>query len=140
MNKALATLFFIATIFISMSASDNKFLNNEFKIHDVTLIATNAQELAKFYSKIGFGRAPHVNNESIVVFPMPENDFVIHTGKKNSKNHLSFKISNIELVIKKLKAEKIEFTELKQLRPGFLGILIIDPNGNKVEFLTPQKS
>ena len=140
MKHILTAFIFVTFIGTTCAAVEGKvFLNNDLALHDITLMTKDVQKLAAFYSKIGFGRHPHVNNENIVVFPMPGNDLAIHRSDKDSKVGVSFKIKNLDVVVGLLKKHNVKFEGPKQLRPGLTGVEFKDPIGNTVSFLTEKK-
>jgi len=115
------------------------FINENLSLHDVTLAATDVQKLAAFYSTLGLGRDPHVNNDEIVVFPLSNHDLTIHKSDKNSSIGVSFRVGDLDKLMAHLRKHDIEFTGPKLLRPGLEGIEIKDPNGNTISFLRPKK-
>ena len=130
----ISTFLFIMTI-AQGKDMDKKFINDDLKLYDVTLIAKDVESLASFYSSIGFGKHPHVSNESIVIFPMPNQDLAIIKGDVNSSIVVSFICPDLDPIEKRLKKSKVSYVGPKMIQAGMKGIEVTDPNGNRINFL-----
>ena len=131
----LTTTFLLLITILQGKNMHEKFINNDLELYDVTLIAKDVRGLAAFYSKIGFGIHPHVNNESITVFPMPNQDLAIIKGDKNSSIVVSFICPDIDPILERLDKAKISYIGPKMIQAGMKGIEVTDPNGNRINFL-----
>ncbi len=106
--------------------------------HDVTILASNVDELRRFYGKLGFPQVVSQGDE-LAVFVVGDNELAIHTSRAKPSEAivLSLRVSNIEDIQQGMSNLGIKFDGPVPMRPGLVGIAIRDPNGNKLEFLAP---
>ena len=108
-------------------------------IHDVTIVASNVAELRAFYAKLGFKQLVERGDE-LAVFAVGANELAIHTSAAQPSNAIviSILVEDLAPVQRRAAELGIRVNDPVQLRPGLSGIALLDPNGNKLEFLRPD--
>jgi catechol 2,3-dioxygenase-like lactoylglutathione lyase family enzyme len=108
------------------------------RIHDVTIVARNVAELRAFYGRLGFTQVVD-RGDDLAVFLVGANELAIHTSSAQPTNAivLSILVKDLATVQRQAAGLGIRVSEPAQLRPGLIGIALLDPNGNKLEFLCP---
>jgi catechol 2,3-dioxygenase-like lactoylglutathione lyase family enzyme len=106
------------------------------RFHDVTIVTSNVAELRRFYLRLGFQQVVD-DGDDLAVFLVGENELAIHTSAGQPTNAIAFSIlvDNLELIQRHVADLGISFDGPKPLRPNLEGITLLDPNGNKVEFM-----
>jgi catechol 2,3-dioxygenase-like lactoylglutathione lyase family enzyme len=109
-------------------------------IHDVTIVAQNVAELRQFYAALGFPQVVDRPNE-LAVFLIGSNELAIHTAPTRPTQALvlSLLVTDLEPIERTALELGLPITGPATMRPGLLGVALHDPNGNKLEFLTPEK-
>ena len=107
--------------------------------HDVTILASNAAELRRFYARLGFKQVVDRGDE-LAVFVVGRNELAIHTSAAQPANAvvLSILVDDLAPVQRHAAEMAIRVDGPIALRPGLTGISLLDPNGNKLEFLRPD--
>ncbi len=104
--------------------------------HDVTIVARNVAELCAFYSALGFRQLVDRGDE-LAVFLVGKNELAIHTSSAQPLNALvlSVLVDDLEPIRRQAAQLGIQVPASAPLRPGLVGFALLDPNGNKLEFL-----
>jgi catechol 2,3-dioxygenase-like lactoylglutathione lyase family enzyme len=104
--------------------------------HDVTILAHNVAELCAFYSGLGFRKVIDRGDE-FAVFLVGKNELAIHTAKAQPLNALvlSVLVDDLEPIRRQAAQLGIQVAAPVPLRPDLVGFALLDPNGNKLEFL-----
>ena len=107
--------------------------------HDVTIVASNVAELRRFYGELGFRQVVD-HGDGLAVFLVGANELAIHTSSARPTKALvlSILVDDIEPVQRQATQLGIQFDGPALMRPGLIGIALLDPNGNKIEFLRPD--
>jgi len=107
--------------------------------HDVTIVASNVAELRRFYGELGFRQVVD-HGDDLAVFLVGANELAIHTSSARPTKALvlSILVDDIEPVQRQAAQLGIQFDGPTLMRPGLIGIALLDPNGNKLEFLKPD--
>jgi catechol 2,3-dioxygenase-like lactoylglutathione lyase family enzyme len=105
------------------------------ELFDVTLRASNVEELSHFYSKLGLRRA--VDDEDLKVFILGVNELEIHRDQTASEQAVTIRVQvdEIDRVQSSLRQQAIEFQQADQDERA---VHVRDPNGNLVQFVTPK--
>jgi catechol 2,3-dioxygenase-like lactoylglutathione lyase family enzyme len=108
--------------------------------HDLTIVASNVAELRSFYGRLGFRQV--LDHGNLAVFLVGSNELAIHaSGARPSEALvLSILVNDLGLIERNLSELSVAFEGPAQMRPGLVGIRVRDPNGNKIEFVTPEAS
>jgi catechol 2,3-dioxygenase-like lactoylglutathione lyase family enzyme len=106
--------------------------------HDVTIVAKNVAELRRFYAELGFRQVVDRGDE-LAVFLVGSNELAIHTSAMQPLYAvvISILVDTLEPVQQRAAELGIRLEAPAPLRPGLIGIAVLDPNGNKLEFLQP---
>jgi hypothetical protein len=106
--------------------------------HDITIVASNVAELRRFYSSWGFRQVVD-QGDDLAVFLIGANELAIHSSATRPLNAVVLSVLVDDLVQVQRQAANlgIEINAPTELRPGLVGIALLDPNGNKLEFLQP---
>jgi catechol 2,3-dioxygenase-like lactoylglutathione lyase family enzyme len=104
--------------------------------HDVTIVARNVAELRSFYSSLGFLQVVDRGDE-LAVFLVGSNELAIHTGSAQPVNAvvLSVLVDDLGPIQQQAAALGLPIDPPAGLRPNLVGVALLDPNGNKLEFL-----
>jgi len=107
--------------------------------HDVTIVASNVAELRRFYGELGF-RLIVNRGDDLAVFLVGTNELAIHTSPTRPTKALvlSVLVDDLDPVQCQATELGIQFDGPAPMRPGLIGIALLDPNGNKIEFLKPD--
>jgi catechol 2,3-dioxygenase-like lactoylglutathione lyase family enzyme len=107
--------------------------------HDLTILASNVAELRAFYSDLGFQQVVDRGDE-LAVFLVGNNELAIHTSSARPMNAfvLSIMVDAFESIQRRAAELGIPLDPPAPLRPGLIGVAMLDPNGNKLEFLRPE--
>jgi catechol 2,3-dioxygenase-like lactoylglutathione lyase family enzyme len=105
-------------------------------IHDVTIVASNVAELRTFYGRLGFRQVVD-HGDTLAVFLLGANELAIHTSSTQPTNAIviSVLVDDLAPVQRQAAELGISVADPAPLRPGLIGIALLDPNGNKLEFL-----
>jgi catechol 2,3-dioxygenase-like lactoylglutathione lyase family enzyme len=106
--------------------------------HDLTIVARNVAELRRFYASLGFRQVVDRGDE-LAVFLVGANELAIHTSSAQPMSAvvLSILVDDLEPVQRQAAELGIPIDPPAPLRPGLIGVALLDPNGNKLEFLRP---
>jgi catechol 2,3-dioxygenase-like lactoylglutathione lyase family enzyme len=109
--------------------------------HDVTIVAQNVAELRRFYAGLGF-RQILDHGDELAVFLVGVNELAIHTSAAQPMNAivLSVLVDDLEPVQRRAAELGIAIEAPMPMRPGLIGVALLDPNGNKLEFLQAPKT
>jgi len=104
--------------------------------HDVTIVASNVAELRRFYGGLGFRQIVD-RGDDLAVFHVGANELAIHTSSSRPTKALvlSILVDDLEPVQHLAVELGIQCDGPTPMRPGLVGIALLDPNGNKLEFL-----
>ncbi len=110
------------------------------RIQDVTIRASNIDELRAFYKRIGF-REVLIRGDDFVVLAAGKSELVIHAAAQQpmAAVGLAFLVDDAAAIGERLREANIPFEGPMPLRPGKIGVKLTDPNGNILEFLQPTQ-
>jgi len=109
--------------------------------HDLTIVASNVAELRSFYGRLGFRQVVDQGG-NLAVFLVGSNELAIHASGERPAEALviSILVTDLEVIARAFTELALSFEGPARLRPGFVGIRVRDPNGNKIEFVEPEAS
>jgi hypothetical protein len=103
------------------------------ELFDVTLQASNVEELGKFYATLGLRKA--VDEEDVKVFILGANELEIHSTSEpvDQSETILVQVDQLAQIEHRLQAAAIDYERPSQ--PDDLRVIVRDPNGNIVSFV-----
>jgi catechol 2,3-dioxygenase-like lactoylglutathione lyase family enzyme len=104
------------------------------ELFDVSLRASNVEELSHFYNELGLRQA--IDDEDLKVFILGVNELEIHRDQAVQQAvTICIQVDELEKVQNNLRQRAIDYQP-----PGQDGqsVVVRDPNGNVVQFVAPR--
>jgi len=110
------------------------------QLFDVTLRASNVEELGQFYSKLGLRQA--VDADDVKVFILGVNELEIHRVEAPEEQPatietIEVRTRQLEQLEHRLRQQAIRYEGPQHDELG-LALVVRDPNGNRVSFVQPH--
>jgi hypothetical protein len=109
-------------------------------IYDAGFYTKNLAVMGAFYDKLGLRR--EISNPNIIVYNAGSQDFAIvqsDAAPAGPMGAVTFYVNDLQSVVATLKQAQIPYDGPKPEHAYLMGVEVVDPNGNKIDFDLPRR-